>query len=95
MLYMSIGETKLCMSRKYVGGAPGRCTYSIQFMTDHIYDNFYRKISDDSVQYWLPHTDEFRLAIWLKLNEGYTVGEHHDASGSKSNLTWFIFLSIH
>ena len=50
MVYLRIGETKLRMSTNYFGGDPRGFTYSIRLMTEHLYTNFYHKISGDSMR---------------------------------------------
>ena len=94
MVFNRIGETKLRMSRNYFGGDPRRFTYSIRLMTRHIYNNFYHKISGDSMRMWMSQIKIFRLAIWLKLNDGYTVEERYDATNLLMNLTTIVLLSI-
>ena len=61
------GGTKLQMSTQKFGGDPRRFTYSIRLITDHLYTNFYHKVSGDSMRMWLPHIDSFRYAIWAHL----------------------------
>jgi len=94
MVFNRIGETKLRMSRNYFGGDPRRFTYSIRLITRHIYNNFYHKISGDSMRMWMSQIKNFRLAIWLKLNDGYTVEERYDATNLLMNLTTIVLLSI-
>ena len=43
---------------------------------------------------WIPNIRDFRLAIWLKLNEGYSVEEVYDSSNIQNNITRFIFINI-
>ena len=51
MVYIRTGETKLRLSSNYFGGDPRRFTYSIRMVVDHIYDNFYHKISGNSMKF--------------------------------------------
>ena len=51
MLYIRTGGTKSRMSTNF-GVDPRRFTYSIRLTIDHIYDNFYHKISGDSMRFW-------------------------------------------
>ena len=43
---------------------------------------------------WMPQVKNFRLAIWLKLNEGHSVEERYDATNLLMNLTTIVLLSI-
>ena len=45
MLYLRCGESKLRMSTKF--------TYSVRLIIDHIYDNFYHKVSGNSMKMWV------------------------------------------
>ena len=81
-----IGETKLRMSSNYFGEYPRRLTYSIRIVTKYIYNTFYHKITRDSMRLWIPQIDEFRLAIWKKINKGYTVEERNNAKRPLSEL---------
>ena len=94
MVFNRVGETKLRMSRNYFGGDPRRFTYSIRIMTRHIYNNFYHKISGDSMRIWMPQIKNFRLAIWLKLNEGYSVEERYDTTDILRTIRTIVLLSI-
>lgn len=82
MGFNRIGKTKLRMSRNYFVDDPRGFTYSIRTMNQYIYRMFYNKISDDSMRVWIPKIKNFRLAIWLKLNDGYIVKEMHDTTDS-------------
>ena len=94
LVFNRIGETKSRMSRNYFGSDPRRFTYSIRIMTRHIYQSFYHKISGDSMRMWMPEVKNFRLAIWLKLNNGYSVEERYDTTNLLMNLTRIVLLSI-
>ena len=94
LVFNRIGETKLRMSRNYFGGDPRRFTYSIRLVTRHIYQHFYHKISGDSMRMWMSQAKNFQLAIWLKLNEGYSVEERYNATNLLMNLTTIVLLSI-
>ena len=43
---------------------------------------------------WLPQLDEFRFAIWKKLNEGYSVEERLNPDDLSQNWRTIILLSI-
>ena len=88
------GESKLLLSRNYFGGDPRRFTYSIRMMTNHLYDNFYHKISGDSMRMWIPHIDSFRFAIWQKIKEGFTVEETYDTQTYETVTSRLISLDI-
>ena len=62
-----LGETKIKMSWNYSGEDPRRFTYSIQLITDHIYINFYHRISGDSMREWVPHIPSFGHSIWSRI----------------------------
>ena len=94
LVFNRIGETKLRMSSNYFGGDPRRFTYSIRIMNQHLYYTFYNKISGDSMRMWVPHINDFRLSIWLKLNEGYSVEERYNATDIMQNLRTIVLLSI-
>lgn len=94
LVFNRIGETKLRMSRNYFGGDSRRFIYSIRIMNQNLYEMFYNKISGDLIRIWKPQIDEFRLAIWLKLNDGYVVEERCDATAIMQNLTPILLLSI-
>ena len=93
LVFNRIGETKLRMSRNYFGGNPRRFTYSIRLMTRHIYQNVYHKISGDSMRMWIPEVKKYRLAIWLKINDGYSGEERYNKTNLLMNLTAIVLLS--
>ena len=94
LVFNRSGETKLRLSRNYFGGDPRRFSYSIRIMTNHIYENFYHKISGDSMRQWIPYIDQFRHAIWTKINDGYSVEESVDPSNNANNITRYISINI-
>lgn len=94
LVFNRIGETKLRMSSNYFGGDPRRFTYSIRIMNEYLYTTFYHKITGDSMRMWLPQINEFRLAIWKKLNDGYTVEERYNSSDLSQNWRTIVLLSI-
>lgn len=63
------------MSKHIFGGDPRRFTYLIRLMTDHIYNNFYHKISGDSMWQWIPYIQDFRYAIWYHIQHLVTTEE--------------------
>ena len=92
LVFNRVGETKLRLSRNYFGGDPRRFTYSIRIMTNHIYDNFYHKISGDSLRQWVPDITGFRFDIWHKVTNGISVEQSR--SESSNNPTRYITLQI-
>ena len=63
-------------------------------MNIHLYDNFYHKISGDSMRMWIPHIDSFRFAIWKKIQEGFTVEETYDTQTFETVTSRLISLEI-
>ena len=80
------GGTKLEMSRNMFGGDSRRFTYSIRYISDHLYKTFYHKVSGDSMRMWVPHIESFRRAIWHKLVTGATI-EEDGRSGDRRQIT--------
>jgi hypothetical protein len=68
------GATKLQMARQF-GGDPRTFTYVMRLMTNHLYTNFYHKISGNSMRMWRDHIRDFRFAIWDRLRSGATLQE--------------------
>jgi hypothetical protein len=68
------GATKLQMARIF-GGDPRKFTYVMRLMTNHLYTNFYHKISGNSMGMWRSHIRDFRYAIWDRLRSGATHQE--------------------
>ena len=94
LVFNRIGESKLLMSRNYFGGDPRRFTYSIRIMNNHLYDNFYHKISGDSMRMWIPHVDSFCFVIWKKIQQGSTVEETYDTQTFETVTSRLISLDI-
>ena len=63
-------------------------------MNEYLYNTFYHKITGDSMRMWLPQIDDFRLAIWLKLNEGYRIEERYNPMDMSQNWRTLVLLSI-
>jgi hypothetical protein len=62
------------------GGDPRDYTYYVRAITNHLYHNFYHKISGDSMRMWVPFIDEFRHAIWDKLQSGIVNERRSDGT---------------
>ena len=76
------------MARDMFGGDPRRFTHFIRAITDHLYTTFYHKISGDSMRMWIPYINEFRSAIWDKLQDG--IINETDRQGTE--IDWEILL---
>ena len=61
------------MSQNYFGSNPRRFTYSICLITDHIYNTFYHKITDNSIGIWISYIGAFRHTIRRTLTTDYLV----------------------
>ena len=96
ILYLALNRTewtKLRLSNKF-GGDPRRITYSIRAITNHLYKNFYHKVSGDSMRMWLPFILNFRHAICHKLQSGVTSEEISFDEQLEENPERYIFLDI-
>ena len=51
-------------------------------IVDHIYDNFYHKISGNSMKFWVPYIVDFRDAIWSRLCRGCTIESNTQPNNS-------------
>jgi hypothetical protein len=71
LYHIRTGATKLQMARVF-GGDPRKFTYVLRLMTDHLYANFYHKVSGNSMGMWRNHIRDFRYAIWNRLRSGAT-----------------------
>ena len=87
LYHIRSGTPNTQIARETFGGDPRMFTHYIRSIVDHLYSNFYHKISGDSMSMWVPFIDEFREAIWDKLLDGI-VHERHDG---ESNL-WEVWL---
>lgn len=64
------GYSYTTMAHETFGGDPRRITYIVRASVHHLYNNFYHKISGQSMSMWTRFIDIFRYAIWLKVVEG-------------------------
>jgi hypothetical protein len=68
--YIRTGTPFTRMSQSTFGGDPRTFTMFVWAITDHLYSNFYHKMSGDSMRQWAPLIPEFRRAIHDKLLDG-------------------------
>jgi hypothetical protein len=68
--YIRTGTPFTRMSQFTFGGDPRKFTLYVRAITDHLYCNFYHKMSGDSMRQWAPLVPEFRRAIHNKLLDG-------------------------
>ena len=87
LYHIRTGTPNTHIARETFGGDPRMFTHYIRVMVDHLYSNFYHKISGDSMSIWLPYIDEFREAIWDKLLDGIV----RERNNGESNL-WEVWL---
>jgi hypothetical protein len=68
------------MADTIFGGDPRKFTFYIRAILDHIYNNFYHKISGDSMSQWTDDIDDFCHAIHNKLLDGIVRETHPDGT---------------
>jgi hypothetical protein len=78
--YIRTGTPFTRMSQSTFGGDPRTFTMYVRAITDHLYSNFYHKMSGDSMRQWAPLVPEFRRAIHDKLLDGIVHERHVDGS---------------
>lgn len=66
LYYTATGFTKLEMTRTF-GGDPQKFTYAIRAFSNHLFNTFYHKVSDDSMRAWLPYINGMRFSLWNKI----------------------------
>lgn len=76
------------------GGDPRVFTYYIRAITDHLYHNFYHKLSGDSMRQWVPHITQFRGAIWDKLLDGLVNESTEDGNTDDNWEVWVPFATF-
>jgi hypothetical protein len=76
------------MAQTIFGRDPRLFTHYIRAITDHVYSQFYHKISGDSMQQWIPKIDSFRGAIWQKLMNGLV----NERSSNGKNVDWQVWI---
>ena len=75
------GNRFRCMMAVFGGDGVRRYGFIIRSFVDHLYDNFYHKISGNSLAMYVEHVDTFRHAIWSALMDGIEI-ELDDESGN-------------
>ena len=78
--YIRTGTTNTRMAEGIFGGDPRKFSYYIRSMSNHLYHNFYHKITGDSMQEWREDIDEYRAAIYDVLTDGFVEETHPDGS---------------
>jgi hypothetical protein len=78
--YIRTGTPFTRMAQSTFGGDPRTFTMYVRAITDHLYSNFYHKMSGDSMRQWAPLVPEFRRAIHNKLLDGIVHERHVDGS---------------
>lgn len=58
---------------------------AMKMLIRHLHDNFYHKITGDSLRMYVPWVDEYRFAIWSRLTSEATVAETRADSGVQGN----------
>lgn len=91
LYYIRTGTPFTRMAANTFGGDPRRFTYYIRSITDHLYSNFYNKISGDSMRQWLPHIQDFRTAIWNKLLDGLVEETRTDGT----EIDYEVYIPLH
>jgi hypothetical protein len=64
--YMANGHKYQKMKDTY-GGNWTLYSYPVNFFARYLYHKFYHRLSGRSMEYWAPHVEKFRKAIWLKV----------------------------
>jgi hypothetical protein len=85
LYYIRTGTPFIRMAQSTFGGDPRTFTMYVWAITDHLYSNFYHKISGDSMRQWahlIPEL-EFRRAIHNKLMVG--IAHKRQVDGSETD----------
>ena len=64
--YMANGYKYQKMKDTY-GGNWSLYSYPVNFFARYLHHKFYHRLSGRSLEYWAPHVEKFRKAIWLKV----------------------------
>ena len=70
LYYIRTGIPFTRMADTVFGGDPRLFTNFVREIADHLYLNFYHKMSGDSMRQWVPFIDDFRAGIWDKMLNG-------------------------
>ena len=88
LFHLMQGTPFTTMARHYFGGDPRRMSDMFEVMVNHIYFNFYNKISGTSLDQWLPaHLHTCRKLIHSALSDG-AIHETTVANGETVNERW-------
>ena len=90
LFHIRSGMNFIQMAEHVFGGDPRHFSYFIRAMVRHLYNTFYHKISGDSMRQWIPYVDEFRTAIWEKLQNG--IVNERLIDGSEAN--WEVWIPL-
>ena len=90
LFYIRKAITYTEMSRTTFGGDPRMFTYFIRSMVNHLHDNFYHKISGDSMNLWVDNVDDFRRAIWEKMQAGVV----HERDRHGREVDWEVWIPL-
>jgi hypothetical protein len=80
--YIRTGTPFTRMAQFTFGGDPRKFTLYVRAITDHLYSNFYHKMSGDSMRQWVSQVPEFRRAIHNKLLDGIVHERQVDGSST-------------
>lgn len=76
LILISHGFDYVHISKYIMGGNPRRYSEIMNIIVDHLYNNFFHKISGQSLSIYLPEKVHlFRKAIWNKLRRGACMVE--------------------
>ena len=87
LYYIRSGMTYTRMVNIF-GGDPRRMTNYIRAVSDHLYKHFYHKISGDSMRMWVTSVDDFRQAIWDRLQDGLV----NERSSDGTEVDWEVWI---
>ena len=64
--YMA-NATKYQTMRHVYGGDWTTYGYCVNFIARYLYQNYYHRLSGQSINYWSPNIEAYHKAIWLKV----------------------------
>ena len=88
LFHIRSGMNYVQMAEHVFGGDPRHFTHYVRAIQDHLYHTFYHKISGDSMRQWVPYLNDFRLAIWDKLQDGLI----HERLADGTETDWEIWI---
>ena len=91
IFHIRSGMTFVQMAEHVFGGDPRHFMYYVRALQNHLYTTFYHKLFGDSMRQWIPYVNEFRTAIWEKLQSGL-VNERRIIDGTETN--WEVWVSL-